>query len=173
MLSANGRHLIQLFEELRLMPYQGAADAAGVITVGFGHVITGKEPFKIEGQITNKQAEELFDLDIQTVEKIISDIDTTILNQNQLDSIISFVFNIGAGNWRLSKVRAFLLEGKVDEAAYYFRSFVRAAGKPVLGLVRRRAVEKLYYQGNTNAYGTIYIQRLADPYTVLDLKKES
>lgn len=173
MLSTNGRHLIQLFEELRLGVYQGAADKPGDLTVGFGHLLSKDTDLRVGDQITNMKAEELFDLDIQHVVKTISDVDLKLLNQNQLDAIISFVFNVGSGNWKLSKVRALLLEEKVDDAAYYFRSFVRAAGKPVLGLVRRRAVEKLHYQGNTNGYGLIFIQRTIDPYQILDIKKES
>lgn len=78
---------------------------AGVWTVGYGHT-SGVVP---EMVITKEQAEELLRQDIATAEKIVS-AECPNLRQSQFDALVSFVFNVGGGNFRkstlLKKVRA-------------------------------------------------------------------
>lgn len=78
---------------------------AGVWTVGYGHT-SGVVPGMV---ITKEQAEELLRQDIATAEKIVS-AECPNLRQCQFDALVSFVFNVGGGNFRkstlLKKVRA-------------------------------------------------------------------
>lgn len=94
--------LILQFEGLRLMAYRCPA---GVWTIGYGHtsgVVQGVA-------ITKEQAEECLRQDIEAVENIVN-AECPGLRQCLFDALVSFVFNVGGGNFRrstlLKKVKA-------------------------------------------------------------------
>lgn len=84
---------IKFSEQLRLIGYRCAA---GAVTNGYGHTRTA-----ILGEkISLAKAEFLLDKDIETVEDQLNPVlEKCIINQNQFDSLVSFVFNIGIGNF--------------------------------------------------------------------------
>lgn len=86
--------LIRQFEGLRLMAYQCPA---GVWTIGYGHT-SGVAPGMV---VTKEQAEEFLRQDISTAENIVN-AECQSLRQCQFDAMVSFVFNIGGGNFRKS-----------------------------------------------------------------------
>jgi lysozyme len=159
-INAKSKELIQSFERKRLTAYHGAADAPGIYTIGWGHVITGHEvpdifkPGDTQSTvtITDAMADLLFDSDIA---KFINGVTLRLpaehlakLSDDQFGAIISFVYNIGLGNFSKSTLRSRLNEGDIAGAARFFGSFVRANGVVVKGLIRRRAAEKALYQGD-------------------------
>lgn len=131
--------LIRRFEGLRLMAYRCPA---GIWTIGYGHA-SGVELGRV---ITKEQAEELLRQDIATAEKIVS-AECPNLRQCQFDALVSFVFNVGVGNFRkstlLKKVKANPDDNSIMDE---FLRWVYAKGVVQPGLQKRRLAEmKLYF----------------------------
>ncbi len=134
--------LIRQSEGLRLTAYRCPA---GVWTVGYGHT-AGVVP---EMVITLEQAEEFLRQDIETAEGIVN-AEHLNLRQCQFDALVSFVFNVGGGNFRRSTL---LMKVKVnpDDNSIMdeFLRWVYAKGKVLPGLQKRRLAEmKLYFSEN-------------------------
>lgn len=134
-----GKDLIKSFESCRLRAYR---DAVGVWTVGWGHTI-GVRPGLV---ITQEQADKLFDLDIAIFERSI----TAALNgvpttENQFSAMVSLAYNIGTGAFIKSTVIRQHRNGNYRLAAAAFMLWVKAGGRTLRGLVRRRAAESRLY----------------------------
>lgn len=120
----------------RVMAY---ADSGGVLTIGFGH--TG--PDVTEGLIiTRAEAEQLLRGDLDEAEAAVSDLATVPLNENQFSALVSFVFNLGAGDLEESTLLELLNQGRYAEAADQFLDFNTANGVVLEGLTRRREEER-------------------------------
>lgn len=131
--------LIRQFEGLRLTAYKCPA---GVWTIGYGHT-SGVVP---EMAITKEQAEELLSQDIVVAENIVN-AECQNLRQCQFDALVSFVFNVGGGNFRkstlLKKIKANPDDNSIMDE---FLRWVYAKGIVLTGLQKRRLAEmKLYF----------------------------
>lgn len=134
--------LIKAAEGLRLTAYR---DSVGVLTIGYGST-GGIKP----GQtITPDQAEAMLVDDLDEAAEAVRQLVTVPLTQGQFDALCSFVFNLGAGRLRDSTLLRLLNQGKYGEAAAQFRFWVMAGGKPLPGLVKRRAAERALFEGAT------------------------
>lgn len=134
-LSPEGLALIKEYEGLRLKAYR---DAVGVLTIGWGH--TGSDVR--EGMtITQNEAEELLRIDLQKFEAAVKRQVKVQLTQNQFDALVSFTFNLGEYALERSTLLALLNKGQFAAAGGEFGRWVNAGGKPLPGLVRRRAAE--------------------------------
>ncbi len=132
--------LIKASEGLRLTAYR---DSAGILTIGYGST-GGIKP----GQtITPEQAEAMLVDDLDEAADAVRKLVTVPLTQGQFDALCSFVFNLGAGRLRDSTLLRLLNQGKYGEAAAQFRFWVMAGGKPLPGLVKRRAAERALFDG--------------------------
>ncbi|QGG11663.1 lysozyme [Enterobacter cancerogenus] len=134
-ISEHGLNLIKHFEGLRLQAYQCSA---GVWTIGYGHTC-GVRPGDI---IDEAQAGIFLRQDVAASESTVMRFVTTALNQHQFDALVSFVFNLGSGNFAASTLLKKLNASDYAGAADEFPRWVHAAGKPLLGLVRRREAER-------------------------------
>lgn len=67
--------------------------------------------------------------------------------QNQFDAMVSFAYNVGVANLSASTLLKKHKAGDYKGAAAEFAKWVKAAGKTLPGLVRRRAAEAKLYQG--------------------------
>jgi len=129
---------IKEFEGCRLQAYQ---DAAGVWTIGYGHTYNVREGDRISQQY----ADDLLKDDIERVERQLMALhDSEVLNMTpqQLDAVVSFVFNLGINRWRYSTLRRCIMLGKPKEVIRKeWMQWVRAGGKQLPGLVKRRQWE--------------------------------
>jgi|SRR5882672_1380580 len=126
-----GLQLIESFEGLRLTAYQ---DSVGVWTIGYGHTQGVKQ-----GQtITQQQAEAFLQQDLAVAEKAVNGLGQT-LTDNQFAALVSFAFNLGAGN--LNK----LLKNGLAAVPDRILLFDHAGGKQLPGLTRRRTAERALY----------------------------
>lgn len=131
--------LIKQFEGMRLTSYKCPA---GVWTIGYGS--TTFEGHKVtEGMtITEKQAEQQLIRDLQPACRAIDAYVTAPLNNNQYCALVSFVYNIGSGNFKTStlvkKLNAEDYQGASDELLRWNKS----NGHVLEGLCRRREAEK-------------------------------
>ncbi len=131
--------LIQQFEGLKLRAYKCPG---GVWTVGYGHTSGVREGMTV----TPSEADELLAEDVEQCEKQINSLNLS-LNQNQFDALISFLFNVGFGNFSKSTL---LMKVKINpydnSIADEFARWVYSKGKKLSGLQRRRTSEiKLYF----------------------------
>lgn len=126
-----GLQLIESFEGLRLTAYQ---DSVGVWTIGYGHTKGVKK-----GQtITKQQAETFLQQDLGVAEAPVNKLGLT-LTGNQFAALVSFTFNLGAGN--LTKLMSQGIAAVPDRILL----FDHAGGKVLPGLTRRRKAERALY----------------------------
>jgi len=126
-----GLELIESFEGLRLTSYQ---DSVGVWTIGYGHT-QGVQP----GQtITQQQAQAFLQQDLGVAEAAVNKLGLT-LTDNQFAALVSFTFNLGAGN--LNK----LMSQGMAAAADRILLFDHAGGRVLPGLTRRRQAERALF----------------------------
>ena len=140
--SHKGIALIKEFEGLRLKAYKCPG---GVWTIGYGHT-AGVKPGMV---ISEAQAEEYLMADLIAFEKHLNGLGLA-LNQNQFDALVSFIYNVGTGNFSsstlLRKVRANPLDNSIMDE---FLRWVYSKGRVLPGLQRRRLAEmKLYFSND-------------------------
>ena len=140
-ISEKGLKLIKSFETLRLEAY---LCPAGVWTIGYGHTSNVKK-----GQKINELCAETFlTIDLQKCEYAINTSVTVPLNQNQFDSLVSFVFNIGVCAFKKSTLLKKLNNGDYIRAADELDKWIYSKSKILNGLVRRRNKEKELFLSN-------------------------
>jgi lysozyme len=115
-ISAQGIKFLVKHEGKRYKAYQ---DTKGLWTIGVGHLILKSEPHLLTETLNDQQVIDLLNKDIQTSQNAINR-ENLQLTQNQFDSLVSFVFNVGAGAFKRSTLLRLLKEGKPDEAAKQF-----------------------------------------------------
>ena len=137
--SIDAYELIKQFEGLRLEAY---LCPAGIWTIGYGHT-SGVSPNSF---ITIQEADEYLHRDVATIEMKLNKLNL-ILRQCQWDAIISFVFNVGIGNFKSSTLLAKIRTNPDDNSIMdEFLRWVYANGKVMRGLQKRRLTEmKLYF----------------------------
>jgi lysozyme len=133
--SAGGMDLIRAHEGCRLKAYRCPA---GVWTIGYGH--TGADV--AEGQyITQDEAERILAADVAGFTRAVLSLVHVPINQNELDALVSFAFNVGEGNLRTSTLLRKLNAGDRAGAANEFQRWNKSAGRVLAGLVSRRSDE--------------------------------
>ncbi|MFC3303402.1 lysozyme [Parvularcula lutaonensis] len=145
-----GLNLIKAYEGFSSSPRMDEARGDGTYVIGYGHHTQTPSP-----QVSQREATNLLMKDVAPIEKLIRDTVRTPLNQNEHDALVSFVFNIGAENFKRSTVLKKLNEGDKLGAAEAFERWTKARvdGKLMKldGLVRRRAAEKSLFLMPTDA----------------------
>ena len=139
-ISEEGKNLIKKFEGCELEAYKCAA---GVWTIGYGHIKTAVEGMKIDQATAN----ELFDEEMGEYETYVNTAVTVPLSQNQFDALVSWVFNLGNGNLNASTMLKVINSGDHAGVPAQIKRWNKAGGKVLDGLVRRREAEALLYQG--------------------------
>lgn len=137
--SPKGIALIKEFEGLRLKAY---LCPGGVWTIGYGHT-AGVKPGMV---ITEAQAEEYLKADLIAFERYLNGLGLA-LNQNQFDALVSFIYNIGIGNFQKSTLlRKARINANDNSIMDEFLRWVYSKGRVLPGLQRRRLREvKLYF----------------------------
>ena len=131
-----GLDLIKSFEGFSPTVY---LCSAGVPTIGYGHAIKHGESFV---SITEEDAENILAKDVEIAEKGVLRLINVPLSDGQFNALASFSFNLGTGALQRSSLRLKLNRGEYVDASDEFMKWVRAGGKVVKGLVRRREAER-------------------------------
>ena len=140
--SKNGLHLTENFEGLRLTAYPDPATNGDPWTIGYGH--TGAEVH--QGMtVTQEQAEEFLMQDVQKAVQTVNSKVHTDLTQNEFESLVDFVFNVGAGNFAGSTLLRKINAGDMEGAALEFEKWTHADGKVMAGLIKRRHAEAVLF----------------------------
>ena len=160
-ISQNGINLIKQFEGCRLSAYR---DAVGVITIGYGWTkpIDGV-PLHMGMTITQAKAESLLRQGLQSYINNVNKYDNIYhWNQNQLDALVSFAYNIGSINALVKKGNGYKT---IAEISATIPKYCNAGGKRLRGLVNRRNKEKALFDepcenfNNSSTTATLVKQR--------------
>ena len=138
-ISKEGICLIKKFEGCELEAYQ---DAVGVWTIGYGHTKNVQEGQKI----SEEEAESMLLHELMEYCKYVEDAVEVPLHQNQFDALVSWTFNLGAGNLQSSTLLKVLNQRKYDEVPEQIKRWNKANGKVLEGLTRRREAEALLFE---------------------------
>lgn len=149
MINKEGLDIIKKFEGLRLKPYYCPA---GLLTIGYGHVITKEEKEKYKDGIDIETAETILKNDLKRFEiGVLKIINNKVLTENIFSSLVSFSFNVGLGSLKISTLRQKLNRGEIIEASFEFMKWNKVAGKELKGLTLRRMCERnLFLKGISN-----------------------
>jgi lysozyme len=134
-----GVELIKYFEGYQEKPY---LDAAGKMTIGYGHMIKPSEFYTALGK---EDAERLLRQDIELAEAAIKREVKVDLTPNQFSALVSLVYNIGPTQFRnstlLKKINGRDFAGSGQEIVRW----TKVNGRELDGLVSRRYSEYVLF----------------------------
>ena len=134
-----GMNLIKKFEGFRSSAYR---DAVGVWTIGYGHTSMAGNPKVFRGlKISRQQGEAILAKDVENFARNIRPLISVNLNDNQFSALVSFAYNVGVGGFRRSSVLQRVNAGRFDAVPNRLSLWIKAGGRSLKGLVRRRAAE--------------------------------
>lgn len=140
--SENGLAVIKKYEGLSLTTYRCPA---GLLTIGYGH--TGKD-VSPGMTISKETADTYLKTDVQKFENEINRLVEVPLTQNQFDTLVSFVYNVGPGNFQKSTLLKKINQKDFTGAADEFLRWNKSNGKILPGLVKRREEERKLWLKN-------------------------
>lgn len=129
-----GVELVKEFEGLRLTPYRCPGR---VWTIGYGHTRTVHPDMKI----TKAEAEQLLREDMAVAARGVMRLVTVPLDDCQFAALVSFVFNVGLGNFEKSSMLTLLNKGWYEQVPAQLLRWNKAGGVAMGGLTRRRRAE--------------------------------
>jgi lysozyme len=155
-LSEEGLSKIILWEGFRSHVYK---DAAGLPTIGVGHLLTRDElssgkiniegcHVKYSGGLSQLEIRQLLFRDVANSERTVTDSVNVELAQHQFDTLVSFVFNVGSSAFRNSTLRRRLNAEKYTEVPSQLMRWTYACGKKLRGLENRRSNEIKVWEGS-------------------------
>jgi len=156
-MSDKGLDLLKSIERLNLKPYD---DQTGLIiskwtqgaTIGYGHLIPQSEWSFFKDGITKEYAETLFESDLSSFYKNVTDFVTVQLMQYQFDALVMLAFNIGSGAFKNSSVVKMINNPGVKTAYSTLQSawyaYNKSQKKENEGLKNRRECEWNIYSEN-------------------------
>ena len=148
--------MIKHHEGVRTKPYQCPAL---LWTVGVGHVIDPNHarvpiadrkslpiPSGWDRTLSIDEVDDILQKDLaRFVAGVLRLCPETVNNQNHLDALVSFSFNVGLGNLQKSQVRMKYNRGDFDGAMDELLTWNKAGGKVLKGLDSRRKDEKALF----------------------------
>ena len=144
--SEHGLNLLKEWEGCILHIYK---DAAGLPTIGIGHLLTKEEKIgnKYANGITEEEALQILAKDVVPAENAVNSHVSVQLSQNQFDALVSFTFNCGVGAFANSTLLKVLNAGNYNEVPAQLMRWTKAGGKTCDGLVTRRKNECNLWNG--------------------------
>ncbi len=145
--SQTGLNLIKKYEGLRLEPYLCPAK---IPTIGYGATYyppgTNKKVSLSDPPITEAFAESLLKEMLVQYEHGVERYVQSEINQNQFDALVSFAYNLGLGSLKSNTLLIKVNNDPCDpDMTNQFNRWVKAGGRTLQGLVKRRQEEALLY----------------------------
>lgn len=141
----DGLYLIAEFEGLSLKPYMCPAKKA---TIGYGNTYykDGTKVTMLDKPITKEEAIKLLEIIVDSFAKQVSKLITSPLNQNQINAVVSFAYNVGVGNLKNSTLLKLINKDHNQLAiSNEFLKWINVGGEKSKGLERRRIKESQIY----------------------------
>ena len=148
-ISNTGLALVMAFEGCMKKTSKGYVpykDAAGVLTIGWGHTNHHEPKFDNAVLWSAEKCDLTLRSDIAVFEKHVSELAKVPLTQVQFDSLVSWAFNTGGPKTATLWKR--LNAGEYAAVPAELRKWVRAGGRELRGLVRRRDAEAELFAGD-------------------------
>lgn len=142
-------NLIKSYEGLVLQAYPDPATGDEPWTIGYGTTIYPNGVKVKRGDIITKaQAESFLVSDITKFAIKVASLLKKNLTDNQFGAIVSFTYNVGLGNLKISTLlKKVNINPNDTSIANEFPKWNKANGKVMLGLTRRRKAENdLYFK---------------------------
>lgn len=147
--SKDAVQLLSRFEGTTLKVYK---DPTGGSYIGSGHrlakeelekgvVKIGGEDVPIDAGLTEKQAQQLLQQDLQPIRKQVEELVKVPLTVEQKEALVAFVWSVGIGTFKRSSLLAKLNAGRYEEVPDELRRWTRAGGVTLPGLESRREAE--------------------------------
>lgn len=138
-----GLNLIKEFEGLKLEAY---LCPARVPTIGYGTTVyPNGEKVSLGDTCTEEEAHKYLISDVDKFENSVKKLVKVELNENQFSALVSFCYNLGAGNLKKSTLLRRLNSGDYN-VGNEFLKWNKASGKILKGLTRRRESEKQLFE---------------------------
>lgn len=139
-----GYELIKKYEGCQLKAYLCPAK---IPTIGYGNTMyENGTKVKIGDEITQQRAEELLQYIGKYFENEIKKLVTCKLSDNQFGALLSFTYNLGVGNLRVSTLLKKINTNPADPTIKdEFLKWNKAGGKVLAGLTKRRQSESDLY----------------------------
>lgn len=144
-ISPKGLELIKKYEGFFAKPY---LCPAGVPTIGYGttYYPNGHKVTLQDKPISEQTASAILMDTLVTYERSVDSYTRDDINQNQFDALVSFCYNLGGYNLKRSTLLKKVNKNPDDPTIKdEFNKWVRAGGRKLKGLVRRRAEEADLY----------------------------
>ncbi len=145
-ISQKGIDLIKHFEGFRAKPY---LCPARIPTIGYGatYYADGTKVRITDNPISKEDAEALLRDHLKHYEKAVDRYTRDDITQEQFDALVSFAYNLGVSALRRSTLLKKVNQNPKDKNIdYQFSRWVRANGRVLKGLQKRRKAEsKLYF----------------------------
>lgn len=138
MINAAGERLIKQYEGFRDTGY---LCPAGIPTIGWGSTHIFGRKVIVGEHITPEQAQTQFQLDVSVFEHVVAQEVHVNLNENQRAALVSFVYNVGPGNFETSTLLRKLNSGHPELVASELMKWNKAGGRELPGLTKRRQAE--------------------------------
>lgn len=128
--------------------------------IGYSHLCL-KGSYK-EDNITKKEALVLLEKDLEKISKSLNKNLTIALNQNQFDSLVSLIYDIGIKRFITDEMFVMINKNKIIEAQLMFSKFNKYMKKPIYRLIKTRKEESILWNkpikeiknGKTNTHST-------------------
>lgn len=120
---------------------------AGKLTIGYGTTRIDGKPVRVGMRISEAKAREFLAADLADAAQAVDALVDVPLTANEFGALVSFVHNVGRGNFSTSTLLRRLNAGKKDAAASEFGRWNRGGGVVLPGLIRRRAAEAAMFGG--------------------------
>ena len=145
MINDKGLEVIKRFEGCSLDCYR---DPIGIWTIGYGSTygLDGDRVSRSHRVITESEATGLLLRECRQAESGLARLVRVPLTSNQRSALISFVYNVGSGNFQRSTMRMKLNRRAYKDAANEVWKWRRAGGRILAGLVRRRKAEATLFR---------------------------
>lgn len=144
-LTKEGLALIRASEGFRAEAYR---DAAGVWTIGYGHTAMAGPPQVTAGlRLGREEADAILARDVEKFAGGVREAVTVPLNDAQFSALVSFAYNVGLGALRGSSVLKAVNAQDFEAVPSRLALWVKAGGRTLPGLVRRRAAEGALFSG--------------------------
>jgi lysozyme len=131
--------LVRRFEGCALQAYR---DAAGLWTIGWGHLLPqAAENAKLAW--TQEKADGTLESDLSWARRAVAKLNGAPFSSVRAAALVSFAFNLGVGS--LVNLASDIAAGHHVQVANRMELYCHAGGKRVPGLAKRRAVEATLY----------------------------
>lgn len=119
---------------------------AGKKAIGYGHNIIPSDPANVKtGPISIDTGLQVLATDLKKAEQTIKKYVKVSLSQSQFDALVSFIFNVGGGNFASSTLLKKLNAGDYADVPTQMMRWCHSQGKVLPVLLKRRRLEGLMF----------------------------